>query len=398
MFLKIKNYKIGLLLVGMFLIFVANTEYAEMVLKDTLSAKSKTQITLPNQIQLEKLCSIKEGFLSYSKLPMDLSVEKAGKALLFLNDGRYAVFRAPDCKIISRYSTASFLNNIISRDGTVLFSKDRSFGSSYVKNNKGTFGLETHDGKVIALTPPENFDQRNSEFPKISIDGSAVLWKVTGEKRKYYIQDKAGKQMPGPLVWDRGTPYLFDMKQKTYVSISGDSLKLLNWDGEIIAGPQKIPEAKLYLSYDPPIKLLSGDLKNWVGWETALVSEMAPEGPFVIWNTGAGKGRYDFGKMCRVSNVSVSADGLYIAVAHMKYPDKIGRIIFSKKVEFIVTLISTATGEIVYEKILAAGNDSGMVSHRVAFLKNDFIAINNTVAGEWAQTDSVNLFKIIKNN
>lgn len=379
--------------------FAPDINFSEKI----LIASSKQPKTLQKnshikKVQLEKLCSIEEGHLFYSKTPLDLSFEKSGRGLLLLNDRRAAVFRAPDCKILSRYSEADFANNVVSKDGSGLFSKDRGYGSEYTDKGIGTFGLETKEGEVIELIPPKNFNEKNAEFPKLSADGSAVLWQLVEKKKgghrydlkfSYLIQDKNGKRLKGPSIWKRGTPYMFDMEQKIYMIYARDGLNLLNWEGEILDGPLKIPGVSLGYSHNPPIKFPTGNLKNWVAWETGLVEMMAPEGPYVLWRTEAGNGRFDFGKGSRINNVSVSGDGLYIGVAHLARAG-----FFTRDVDFKITLISTATGKPVYKKILATGQESGMVSHRVLFLKDDFIAINTIVGETWPKTDSVNLYKI----
>lgn len=351
------------------------------------------------QIQLKKLCSITEGHLFHSKSPIDLSLEKSGKALLFLNDRRSAVFEAPDCKILSRYSNADFANNTISKDGSGLFSKDRGYGSKYTKKGIGVFGLETRDGKLITLTPPKKFNQTNAEFPKISLDGSAVIWQLIEKKKEgnrtrveidYVIHDLSGKPVKGPSKWEGGNPSMIDMEHKTYIASSRDGISLLDWNGEIIGGPVSIPGVSLGFSHSPPIKVLSRDLNTWVAWDTGMMSMIDGGRPFVLWKTERGQGRYELEEGGMISNVSVSGDGHYVGVAYKSSPG-----FFSKKVDFLVTLISTETGKVVFNEVIESGMPSGMVSHKIALLKNDFIAINNIqTKNNWAQTDSVILYKI----
>ena len=355
------------------------------------------QKTFSNKIQLEEICSIYEGVLANLRTPIDLSYEKSGKALIFLRDGKFASFQIPDCKVIARYSKANFHYQPISRDGTGIFSENDIFDS---KSKKGirTFGLEKENGKLILLNPPEKFDRSNLDFPKISADGSSVIWEQkikikngnrTHDEWNYFIQDLDGNKV-------KETPYsrskmnltMFDMERKSFWAYQrSQGLVLFNLDGKIIEGPLKIagvdPDSRSKIIFFPGKKM------NWVAWNAAVLRDSTP---FVTWETDHGSGSYNFNEKGRIHSLSVSGNGRYIAVAHANRPG-----FMTGTMDFLFSLISTATGEIIYVKKIAVGSDSGNPRHDVSFLGNDYIAYNNLVKkGNGLSVDSVALFKIKK--
>jgi hypothetical protein len=371
---------------------------APMAKKESIPKKA-----VVNQVRLEELCSIQDGFLPYHKTPIDLSLENSGRALIRFKDKISAVFQAPDCKIVARYSKTDFGDRTISRNGTSLYVKRRSYGKKNGKENKEKFGLEKSNGEVVVLTPPKDFDQTNSEFPKVSMDGNAVIWKqkfVTKIGRGtriqfgYLIQDLKGKvirEIRFPLGELKKTPkiYSFDMKQKIfYAFLNNKGLAVFDLEGKLLEGPVNMPGVNLYSS-NPPAKFFSGKKRSWVGWNKG-VKFRPTDHPFLIWETDFGKGRFDFEDQGEISSVSVSGDGRFIAVTH----NGKGDVLMGRR-DLFLSLISTGNGEKIYTKLIGKGNQPGMLEHQVAFLKNDFIAYNRIKTEKhWVATDGVVLMKI----
>lgn len=345
-------------------------------------------------IQLKKLCSIPGMLNSFYNTPIDLSLEQAGKAVVDTG-GEYKAYltQAPDCKIVGRYKTPGFLNNTISRNGFNLFDKNRIFS----KNSPiGDFGLETPEGGVTPLTPPENGDRKAAEFPKISVDGSAVIWKTQNEKNhaSYLIQDLQGKtlkEFPGRFL----KIYMVDMTRKTMVGYNHKTgLGFYDLDGKPLGTYLKIPGISLFQSHRPPIKWFKGKngKRNWVAWNRAHLGVPGEGKPRILWDTDFGKGQYELGSGEALEGVSVSGDGRFIAIAYISRGSSM-----TQKADIMIGLISTSNSQRVFTQKLAGGRRFGPLPHAVAFLGDRYLAYNPmTVKEGTLRPQPTVLFEIVE--
>ena len=354
--------------------------------------KPASAVSSANSIQLKKLCSIPGLLNPYYNTPIDLSLEQSGKAVVDTG-GKWKAYlvRAPDCKISGRYLIPGFLNNTISRNGLHLY--DQRIQSSE-NGPTGILGIEHPEGWVTPLTPPENTDRRAAEYPKISVDGSAVIWRtlINKKQRGYLIQDLKGrtlKELPLQFL----EIYQVDMVQKTMIVYDHQAgLGLYDLEGKPLGTYLKIHGISLFQSHRPPIKWFKGKngKRNWVAWNKADLGGPGESKPRVLWETDLGKGQYELGSGEALESVSVSGDGRFIAIAYTSR----GSAMTQKK-DFMISLLSTENGKPIYTQKLGNGKTVGSMPHAVAFLGDRFLVYNPMkVEKDYVQPQSAVLFEI----